>query len=167
MLYIRGSGPTSAAIYGVDLQGDKKPFLVLAPENPNAIIIEVRFSPNGRWIAYTSNESGRLEVYVTRFNGPKGRWQVSTNAATFPNWRSDGKEMYFMDPQGAIYAVPIQETGETIHVGTPQRLFQASVSAVGVSFDTPDGKKFLVNISPEQEQTPLVLVTNWLAELKK
>ena len=73
-----------------------------------------------------------------------------------------------MDPQGSIYALPISETGETIQVGTPERLFQANVSAVGVSFDvTADGKKFLVNISPEQEQTALVLVTNWQAELKK
>ncbi len=169
LLFVGGTGPANVAIYGVDMQsGDKKPFVVVAPESPNANIIELRFSPNGRWIAYTSNESGRLEVYLTRFNGPKGRWQVSTNAGSFPNWRRDGKEMYFMDPQGSIYALPIAETGETIHVGTPERLFQANVSAVGVSFDvTADGKKFLVNISPEQEQTPLVLVTNWQAELKK
>ncbi|HUQ49292.1 MAG TPA: protein kinase [Terriglobales bacterium] len=168
LLFVRGSGPSSSAIYGVEMSGDKKPFLVRAPENPTGSIIELRFSPNGRWLAYTSDESGRLEVYVTRFNGPRGRWQVSTNTGSFPNWRRDGKEMYFMDPQGAIYAVPINETGETINVGTPERLFQASVSAVGVSYDvTADGKKFLVNISPEQEQTALVLVTNWQAELKK
>jgi eukaryotic-like serine/threonine-protein kinase len=169
LLFVRGTGPSDTAIYGVDLQSsDKKPFLVVAPESRSAIIIELRFSPNGRWIAYSSNQSGRLEIYLTRFNGPKGRWQVSTNSGTFPDWRKDGKELYFMDPQGAIYAVPISETGETIHVGTPERLFRADVSAVGVSFDaTDDGKKFLVNISPEQEQTPLVLVTNWVAELKK
>ncbi len=168
LLFVRGSGPGSAAIYGIDMQGDKKAFLVQAPENPSASIIELRFSPNGRWIGYTSNESGRLEVYVTRFNGPKGRWQVSTNAGSFPSWRRDGKELYFMNPQGAIFAVPILETGESIHVGSPTQLFQANVSAVGVSYDvTADGKRFLVNISPEQEQTALVLVTNWMAELKK
>ncbi|HUR36297.1 MAG TPA: protein kinase [Terriglobales bacterium] len=169
MLFVRGTGPSDTAIYGVDMQStDRKPFLAISPDNPSAAIIELRISPNGRWIAYTSNESGRLEVYLTRFNGPKGRWQVSTNAGSFPNWRKDGKEFFFMDPQGAIYSVPISETGETIHVGTPERLFQANVSAVGVTFDiTGDGKKFLVNISPEQEQTPLVLVTNWMAELKK
>jgi eukaryotic-like serine/threonine-protein kinase len=168
LLFVRGNGPSSAAIYGVDMQGDKKSFLVHAPENPNATIIEFRFSPNGRWFGYTSNESGRLEVYVTRFNGPKGRWQISTNAGSFPNWRRDGKELYFMNPQGAIFAVPIAESGETIHVGTPTQLFQATVSAVGVSYDvTANGQKFLLNISPEQEQTALVLVTNWMAELKK
>jgi len=169
LLFVGGTGPSNVAIYGVDLQSsDKTPFVVLTGENPNSNIIELRFSPNGRWIAYTSSDSGRLEVYLTRFQGAKGRWQVSTNSGTFPDWRKDGKELYFMDPQGAIYAVPIAETGETIHVGTPERLFQANVSAVGTSFDaTDDGKKFLVNISPEQEQTPLVLVTNWLAEVKK
>ncbi len=169
VLFVRGSGPNDTAIYGVDMQAaEKKPFLVLAPENSNAFILELRVSPNGRWIAYTSNESGRLEVYLTRFQGPKGRWQVSNNAGSFPDWRKDGKELYFMDPQGTIHAVPIAETGETIHVGTPERLFQMNVSAVGTSFDaTDDGKRFLVNISPEQEQTPLVLVTNWMAELKK
>ncbi|MEO6119174.1 MAG: protein kinase [Terriglobales bacterium] len=168
LLFVAAKGPTGASIYSVDLQGDKKPFLVQAPENPSSNIIELRFAPNGRWIAYSSNESGRFEVYITRFNGPKGRWQVSTNSATFPTFRRDGKEMFFMTPLGEIFAVPLSETGETIHVGTPVRLFQTTVTAVGSAFDVaPDGKKILVNISPEQEQTALVLVTNWPAELKK
>lgn len=168
LTFVRGTGPGTGTIYAVDLQGDKTPFVVVAPANPNSTIVDVTFSPNGKWVAYTSTESGALESYVTAFRGSKGRWQISRAGGAYPMWRRDGKELYFMDAQGAIYAVPVTENGDALQAGTPEKLFQYNAAAVGRSFDvTADGKRFLLNNAPEQEQTPLVLVTNWLADLKK
>lgn len=73
-----------------------------------------------------------------------------------------------MDPLGIVYAVPVSETVSAIQAGTPQKLFQFNSSAIGRSFDvSADGKRFLLNGAPEQEQTPLVLVSNWLADVRK
>lgn len=167
LLFVRGTSP-STAIYSVDLQGDKTPKLLLAPGNTAASVFDVSVSPNGKWITYSSNESGTIEVYAAPFKGATGRWQVSRAGGSYPSWRRDGKELYFMSPQGGIMAVPVSETGDTLQIGTPEQMFQKNITAVGKAF-TPsaDGKRFLVNISPDQEQTPLVLVTNWQAELKK
>jgi hypothetical protein len=121
-------------------------------------------------MAYTSNESGRNEVYITPFPGGGAKWQVSKDGAIWPKWRSDGKEIYFLDGLDNIVAVDVTPGGNAVNLGVPHVLFQA----IGVQRDygpfevTADGKKFLVNSgSLNQGSEPFTLVQNWTDDLKK
>jgi len=127
-------------------------------------------SPDGKWLAYQSNESGRAEIYITAFPAGGAKWQVSSNGGTMPKWRRDGKELFFADPQDNIVAVDVNTSGNAVKLGAPHTLFQA----VGIQRDfgpfdvTADGKKFLINSGNLKEGTePLTLVQHWPAELKK
>jgi len=129
-------------------------------------------SPDGKWLAYVSNESARPEVYVTRFNqtGASGRWQISTNGGIWTEWRHDGKELFYVALDDRIMAAKIAEQESNLVIGKVQPLFQTNYSSgPGWDYDvSPDGKKFLVISQGAQETTvPLTLVTNWPALLNK
>jgi hypothetical protein len=123
-------------------------------------------SPDGKWVAYASDESGSWEIYVTTFPGGVGKWQVSRGGGTEPRWRGDGKEIFYLASGGMMTAVPVSTLG-TFSTGTPVALFQfdgrAAISSTDVfSYDvTNDGKRFLVNryVKPESI-TPLTIVRN-------
>src|SRR6185295_18447351 len=83
-----------------------------------------RFSPDGRWIAYQSNESGRTEIYVQSFPPSGGKWQISTNGGLIPMWRGDGKEIIYQAPGDTFYAVPVKPAAAGLDVGAPEKLFQ-------------------------------------------
>jgi eukaryotic-like serine/threonine-protein kinase len=125
-----------------------------------------QISPDGKWVAYASDESGNWEIYVTTFPGAAGKWQVSRGGGTEPRWRGDGKEIFYLAPAGMMTAVPVSTVG-TFSTGTPTPLFQfhgrAAISSTDVfSYDvTKDGKRFLVNryVKPERI-TPLTIVLN-------
>jgi eukaryotic-like serine/threonine-protein kinase len=127
-----------------------------------------RLSPDGHWMAYISNESGRGEVYVVPFPATGGRWQISSNGVTYgiPGviWSHDGKQLYFRDATGALMAVDVQPQGTEFHAGTPRQIFMTTGGAW--PFDTaPDGR-ILVGIRSEQEiSSPLTLVLNWDKEI--
>ncbi|HTA24545.1 MAG TPA: protein kinase [Terriglobales bacterium] len=131
-----------------------------------------RFSPDGKWVAYASNESGRWEVYVTSFPEAHGKWQVSNAGGEQPKWRSDGKEFYYLAPDGKIMAAPVT-TGAKFDAGTPVALFQANprelvATSEQSSYDvSKDGQKFLINTQLKTAMTPLSVVTNWGAKLGK
>ena len=170
LLYTQQSGPTNAEIWALPLTGDKKPFSVLKPSNPQARIVQFRLSPDGRWLAYTSTESGREEVYVTHFPSGEGRWQVSQTSGTFPTWRSDSKEIFYAGLSDAIFrSAPVNSKSGEFQVGQSQPLFPVSFTApLGVPYDpAPDGQRFVFATYPESVPTPLVLVTNWTSDLKK
>src|SRR5262245_42080692 len=78
-----------------------------------------QFSPDGRWVAYPTNESGRFEIVVQPFPEPTGKWQVSTGGGTAPRWRADGRELYFIAPDGKLMAAPVAASGLTFQAGTP------------------------------------------------
>jgi len=126
-------------------------------------------SPDGKWLAYITNESGRNEVYITPFPGGGAKWQVSTNGGSAAHWRRDGRELFFLDSADKIVAVDVNLSGAAPQLGVPRALFQASAiqrqnGPFGV---TADGKKFLVNVGNLKEGSdPLTLVLNWPAELK-
>jgi serine/threonine protein kinase len=141
-----------------------------------------RFSPDGRWIAYASLESGQTEVYVVPFRSElsedrnlapsdrAGRWQVSTNGGMRPVWARDGKTLYFLALDGTLYAVEVDTSGESFQMGTSQSLFTPDAPVTdlpgqlgsGYAYDvTPDGQRFLVNTSGSGDATPLTLVLNW------
>ena len=133
-----------------------------------------QFSPDGRWLAYLSNESGRPEIYVRSFPSGEGEWQISTGGGVQPRWRRDGKELYFIALDGKLMAVSIA-SGATFSAGTPQTLFQTRIYGLIPSnyytqqYDvTPDGQRFLINVdATDTNAAPLTVVLDWTAGLKK
>ena len=152
--------------YILPLFGEKTPFEIYpSPGNQT----NSQFSPNDKWLAYQSDESGRFEVYVISF--PSGDWriQVSNNGGTQPRWREDGKELYYLAPDGKIMAVDIK--GRTrIDPGVPHELFDAGMSVPGsTQYDvTPDGQRFLF-LKPyaEANPTPITVTLNWTKLLEQ
>ena len=108
---------------------------------------EPRFSPDGRWIAYSSNDSGRREIYVQPYPGLGGKWQVSNAGGRDPEWRRDGKELYFVSPNGSLMAVEVV-AGASLELGSPKALFSGFVAdptQTGHNYSvSPDGQRFLV-----------------------
>ena len=128
-----------------------------------------RFSPDVHWIAYESNESGRLEIYVRPFpaaQGGGGKWMVSHGGGTQPRWRGDGKEVFYLAPDGGVMAVPVSTKGAAFEVGTPAVLFKGPPNE---GWDvSADGKRFLFPIpSGDNVQAPFTVVQNWMSLLKK
>jgi Tol biopolymer transport system component len=122
-------------------------------------------SPDGKWVAYASDESGNWEIYVTTFPGAAGKWQVSRGGGNEPRWRGDSKEIFYLAPGGMLTAVPVSTIG-TFSSGSPVPLFQfhgrAAISSTDVfSYDvTKDGKRFLVNryVKPEKIEPLTILL---------
>jgi eukaryotic-like serine/threonine-protein kinase len=131
-----------------------------------------RFSPDGKWVAYASSESGRWEIYVTSFPGAQGKWQVSNAGGQQLKWRSDGKELFYLAPDGKIMAVPVT-VGANFDAGTPVALFQANpreMIATTERFDydvSKDGQRFLINTELKSALTPMSVVMSWTASLNK
>jgi Tol biopolymer transport system component len=179
ILYMRGDvfNQTHADIWVLPLAGDRKPRLFV--QTPVAAY-DGQFSPDGRWVAYTSKESGREEVYVVPFDAAKvlnagagsakasagGKWLISTSGGHSPRWRRDGKEIFYLAPENQMMRVEIEERGSSVEVRTAQPLFRIVAATEPVfPYDvTPDGKRFVVNTSSNQS-APLTLVVNWTARL--
>jgi len=162
----RGDPKTQSDVWALPLSGDRKPIPVLQTPFRE---VEAVFSPDGRWIAYNSDESGRSEVYVAPFPGPGRKWQVSASGGTLPRWFGTGGEIFFDGPGERIMAAEVSAGGGTFQVGRTQPLFEIRPQRPGNIFDvTPDGQRFLVNTATQaQTSAPMTLVVNWPAELKK
>jgi eukaryotic-like serine/threonine-protein kinase len=131
-----------------------------------------QFSPDGEWVAYASNESGKWEIYVTSFPEPRGKWQVSTGGGEQPRWRGDGKELFYLSSDNKMMAVPVT-TGSKFDSGTPVALFQTtpreqvSLNDVFVYDVRRDGQEFLINTKVRPAETAAMsIVLNWDAKLK-
>jgi serine/threonine-protein kinase len=129
--------------------------------------LDPQVSPEGRWLAYQSDETGRFEVYVRPYpNLNAGRWLVSTAGGTSPRWSPDGRELFYYDGE-AIARVPVAAKGATLALGRSTRLFAVKPfgGRLGPDFDvSPDGQRFLFLIPTASEaprSTSLVLVQNW------
>jgi Tol biopolymer transport system component len=132
-----------------------------------------QFSPDGRWVAYSSNESGKWEIGVTPFPGPGGNWKVSGAGGSEPRWRRDGKELFYLAPDGKLMAVEVK-AGSTFEAGAATPLFQIRrrepLSSTDLfSYDvSADGQRFLVNTDVgEPTSPPLTVALNWTAGLKR
>jgi Tol biopolymer transport system component len=124
-------------------------------------------SPDGRWIAYHSDESGDFEVFVTTFPQQSRKWQVSTANGVYPEWRRDGREIVYTDFSGVLHAVAVEGEGDTFNVGAAESLFSIESPDQGGSFFSPaaDGQRFLVVPGvTQQADTLLNLVVNWTTE---
>ena len=150
------------------LFGDRKPFAFA--ETP-FIEASAVFSPDGRWIAYTSNEGGQPDVYVQSFPGPGAKSQVSRDGGTHPVWRADGRELFYLAVDGTMMAVPVG-AGRSFDAGRPQALFSSNAWRLRVSqvyAVTKDGQRFLVAAMPPKSTgaAPLTVVLNWTAAITR
>jgi Tol biopolymer transport system component/predicted Ser/Thr protein kinase len=166
----QGGASTGADMWVLALAGDRKPVLLLATDFNEGL---ASFSPDARWIAYTSTESGRNEIYVRPFDpaGPalgQGKWQISKDGGAGPKWRADGREIVFRAPDGAPMSVDVSGSGAAFQAGAPRQLF-AAPAGLGDWDVTADGKRFLMAISPSQRSVdePITVVLNWKASRKR
>jgi Tol biopolymer transport system component len=158
-------------LYLLSLAGRKEVPVQATPADE----IQGRFSPDGRWIAFVSNESGILEVFVRSFPGNERKIPISKNGGLQPQWRRDGRELYFIDFSGKLMAVPIKLTG-AVEAGIPVPLFQTGVigitgriGTVAASYAVSgDGAKFLL-VRPEAqvEENPIAVIQNWMSALSR
>ena len=127
------------------------------------------FSPDGHWVAYQSNESQQQEIYVIPFQGPGGKRQISTNGGTFPRWRHDGKEIFYVGPGNQLMAAEVTLTANSIEVGKVNPLRVAVPINRGILYDVSlDGQRILSITEPERSSSrPLTLLQNWTALLKR
>jgi serine/threonine protein kinase/Tol biopolymer transport system component len=150
------------------LTGDHKPFLYI---NSPYASSSGQVSPNGHWLAYASNESGRGEVYVSSFPQAKGKWQVSFTGGQFPLWRKDGRELFYCTLDGALMEAEITPGKDSFVVGSRKQMFDRRIyqNSLGATYDIfADGQRLIISgVKPQPMHAPLTLVTNWTAELRK
>jgi eukaryotic-like serine/threonine-protein kinase len=153
-------------IWGLPLFGDAKPFPIVQNKFTNG---RPSISPDGKWMAYPNDESGRDEIYITAFPGAGAKWQVSTGGGDLPAWRKDGRELYFLDPSHNLVAVDVSAFVNSIKLGIPHALFRLPGLNDSWHFvPTADGQKFVVDVVNTRESPePFTLVQNWTADLKK
>jgi Tol biopolymer transport system component len=167
ILYYSQSAKTAFDLWALPLAGDRKPFpLVQTSFNED----HGAFAPDARWIAYSSNESGRDEVYVQPFPTTGAKHQISTNGGTQPLWRGDGRELFFLGVDGTMMAASI-DAASGFEAGIPQALFPSGVAFSGNRHQyavTHDGQRFLVNVPQERSvPTPLTVVVNWQSAIQQ
>jgi Tol biopolymer transport system component len=172
----RGFGSPGGGLWLVPVKGDAEPVALAGawpsgPQPPQA-----RISPDGRWLTYVSDATGRREIYVRSFpNGKDGTWQVSSQGGIEPQWRGDGQELFFLGADRKLMSVPVT-TGSAFRAGTPTALFSTDLDAAGLPISgrnqylvTADGQRFLIN-QPRRDagaSSPVTLLVNWTAALKK
>ena len=125
-----------------------------------------RFSPDAQWVAYTSDESGRDEVYVASFPAGRGKWRISIAGGDFPRWRADGRELFYAAPDAMLMAVTVRTTSSSLQFGAPIALFK--VQGPPGSFDVAaDGQRVLALTATGSERSNVVLIVNWPAVVPK
>ncbi|HSB09430.1 MAG TPA: protein kinase [Blastocatellia bacterium] len=166
ILYREMDPDTKADLWILPVEGDRKP---IPFQHGPFTELQGCFSPDGRWIAYSSDESGSLEVYVQAFTQSGATWPVSTKGGFAPLWRRDGKELYYLSSDAKLMEVDI-ETAGTFEPGIPRALFDLSGTRrlpLGYAVAS-DGQRFLfISVSEEAGPSSLAVVVNWTAELKK
>jgi Tol biopolymer transport system component len=167
LVYESMSSSGRPELWRLPLGGERKPVLLLTM--PQAATAHASSSPDGKFFAYTSDETGRAEVYVQRFPPSGGKWQISTDGGDQALWRADGRELYFLSTDRKLMAVDLS-LGADVQVGVPKSLLPIRVPANGISDNrsqyvpAPDGNRFLVLATADDRQDqPAVAVLNWPA----
>jgi dipeptidyl aminopeptidase/acylaminoacyl peptidase len=167
VLFFRRSEKTRSDIWIFPLQGNREPYPLI---NSTGEDLLARFSPDGGWVAYASDESGTQEVYVRSFTseGHVGadRERVSSSGGSQAIWRKDGKELFYLSPRGEIMAVPVNRSGTRLEFGTPAALFKTLAPIPGRTLGTydvaPDGQRFLLGeFTGESANAIPTVILNW------
>jgi Tol biopolymer transport system component len=163
LIYLEEDRITRADLWMLPLSGERKPAPLLRTpfEERDAV-----FSPDGRWIAFESDESGAPEVYVMPINAVGSRRRVSLAGGQTPRWRRDGRELFYMAPNGAVMSVAVTSGAE---LGlAPARLLFVAERAISDIYDvSPDGERFLVNTVVERDTAPITVILNWTTMLRQ
>ncbi len=170
LLYFEIHPTTGRDVWALDMEATDSPPRPVA--NTPADESQAQFSPDGRWVAYQTNASGRFEVVVQPFDDAGGKWQVSTAGGVSPRWRADGRELYFLAPDATMMAVPVTAAGASFTAGTPMALFPSRIFEGGTSRTVPqyavarDGR-FLINQMVADAAAPITLILNWNPDAKR
>jgi Tol biopolymer transport system component len=168
LMYTKVSPATLNDLWVLPTSGDRTPVPVLVtPFNE----LHGQFSPDGKWIAYTSNESGQEEIYV-RSVPATGSTRLSTNGGSFPRWRTGGKELFYRSPDGRLMVVSVATVAERLEVGTPVALMQIvePLGTFAYPYDVGPNREEILVLTPagsEHKVIPLTVIANWEAGLKK
>jgi Tol biopolymer transport system component/tRNA A-37 threonylcarbamoyl transferase component Bud32 len=167
-IYDTGTSANTTQLWGLPLFGDRKPFIFVQGAFGAT---SAQFSPNGRYLAYASNETGRNEIYVQTFPEHTGKWQISASGGTEPTWRSDGKELFYLTLDEKLMAVDVNTESPSFQAGIPKPLFQAQLVPLSywrnIYVPSPDGQRFLMLVpANETKAPPITVVVNWPALLK-
>jgi serine/threonine protein kinase/Tol biopolymer transport system component len=171
LIYAVGDLVGAAQLWVLPLTGEDRKPKSLMPSG--FMTMEARYSPDGHWIAYTSNESGKFEVYVVPSSGNGGKWQISSGGGQQALWRRDGKELFYLSSDDKLMSVPIKLNADSVQADAPRPLFSLANSILSVNglvapYDvTADGKRFIVVTIEQGKSFPINLVTNWTAALQK
>jgi Tol biopolymer transport system component len=159
--------PTTSkeALWTLPMAGERRAVLYLPSTADRR---DGRFSPDGRFVAYSSDESSSAQVFVETFPAGGGKWQISTSGGTRPRWRADGRELFYLGPHAELLAVPITPTPQ-LTPGTPVKLFDSWARGVLAGYDVSrDGQRFVMNAPGEDfVQTPATVILNWPTLLKQ
>jgi Tol biopolymer transport system component len=156
-------------LWALPMDGDRKPFPVV---RTNFDEDSAQFSPDGKWLAYQSNESGRYEINIRLFPGPGDPIRVSTNGGAQARWRRDGKELFFIALDGKLMSVPMRlgSNAQTMEPVTPAPMFPTHIGgALSYPFNqqydvSPDGQRFLMNTIVEEAPLPITVILSWKAK---
>jgi Tol biopolymer transport system component len=170
LLYTTSNDKTGVDLWVLPMTGEHKSFPYLqTPVNEG----QGQFSPDGKWVAYASNESGKEEVYIQSFPAPGSKRQVSANGGNSPRWRRDGKEIFFISTDRKMMAAPVRGEG-TLEIGGPTALFPAPTASISLNTPsnkqpyavTADGQRFLLRL-PNESGSSYTVVLNWTAGLRR
>jgi Tol biopolymer transport system component len=166
LLYYETHPTTGRDLWALDLSAPGAEPRVVARTSADESLAE--FSPDGRWVAYQTNESGRFEVVVQPFPDAGGTWQVSTAGGVAPRWRADGQELYFLAPDATLMAAPVAAAGASFVAGPPVVLFRTRIMGGGTSvvgrpqYAVAADGRFLINQTVTDAATPpITLILNW------
>jgi len=171
LLYMEIDPKTGRDLWAVDLtEKHVKPQVVVNTQFDESL---AQFSPDGRWVAYQTNESGRFETVVQAFPDSRGKSHVSTNGGIEPRWSADGKELYFIAPDGTLMDASVSASNSRFETTTPKRLFPTRVAGGAANLYRPqyavsrDGRFLINQLAEESASAPITLILNWNAGQRK
>jgi len=177
LLYGTQDPNNQSDLWALPMTGERKPFPVVQTRFDD---VQGQFSPDGRWLAYASNQSGRYEIYIRTFPDPGGQWQVSSEGGIYPRWRADGQELFYVTLDNRLMATPVRVTPDRrglipgaavplfpVRLATGTAVAQAGFASRAQYAVARDGHFLLNVIADEPEAPPITVVLNWTAMLPR